>query len=101
MVEESGTAFREIEDNIAKGFFNSWEEIAASPRNILHVQPGDVRYEDINKDEHIDVNDMVPIGYGDIPRIMYCINLGVATKDFRSPHYFREPQKFLVNIRTL
>lgn len=101
-LKNQGRPLGENRGYIAKGFFNSWEEIAASPiQTFSDVQPGDVRYEDINKDGQIDVNDMVPIGYGDIPRIMYGINLGVGYKDFRSPHYFREPQKSLVNIRTL
>lgn len=63
---------------IAKGFFNSWEEIASAPlQKFSDVQPGDVRYEDVNKDGIIDVNDRVPIGHGDIPKIMYGIMLGV------------------------
>ena len=71
-LKNQGRPLGENRGYIAKGFFNSWEEIAASPvQTFSDVQPGDVRYEDINKDGQIDVNDMVPIGYGDIPRIMY------------------------------
>ncbi len=103
MVEESGTALGENRGYIAKRlFFNSWEEIAASPvQTFSDVQPGDVRYEDINKDGQIDVNDMVPIGYGDIPRIMYGINLGVGYKGFSITALFQGAAKSLVNIRTL
>ena len=102
MVEESGTAFRRKSRIHRKRLFNSWEEIAASPvQTFSDVQPGDVRYEDINKDGQIDVNDMVPIGYGDIPRIMYGINLGVGYKGFSITALFQGAAKSLVNIRTL
>lgn len=68
---------------IAEGFFNSYEEIAAAPRHSFsEVQPGDIRYRDINGDGIIDTNDRVPIGYGDTPDIFYGINLGLSYRGF-------------------
>lgn len=68
---------------IAEGFFGSYEEIAAAPRHTFsEVQPGDIRYKDINGDGIIDTNDRVPIGYGDTPDIFYGINLGLSYKGF-------------------
>lgn len=93
-LKNQGRPLGENRGYIAKGFFNSWEEIAASPvQTFSDVQPGDVRYEDINKDGQIDVNDMVPIGYGDIPRIMYGINLGVGYKGFSITALFQGAAK--------
>ena len=93
-MKNQGRPLGENRGYIAKGFFNSWEEIAASPvQTFSDVQPGDVRYEDINKDGQIDVNDMVPIGYGDIPRIMYGINLGVGYKGFSITALFQGAAK--------
>lgn len=80
-LKNKGRSLGENRGYIAKGLFNSWEEIASSPKQTFSdVQPGDIKYDDINKDGVIDVNDMIPIGYGDIPKIMYGINLGVGYK---------------------
>ncbi|MPN09618.1 hypothetical protein SDC9_156909 [bioreactor metagenome] len=66
----------------AIGLFESYEEIAASPtQTFSDVQPGDIRYEDINGDGIIDRNDQVVIGYGDVPRIFYGINAGLTYKN--------------------
>ena len=49
------------------GFYNTWEEINALDRPVSswngnRLQPGDMRYVDVNKDGKIDMYDMVPIG---------------------------------------
>ena len=68
---------------IAEGFFQSYEEIAAAPKQTFsEVHPGDIRYKDVNGDGTIDSNDRVPIGYSDIPKIFYGINLGLSYKGF-------------------
>jgi TonB-linked SusC/RagA family outer membrane protein len=65
------------------GFFSSYEEIAAAPAHTFsEVHPGDMRYKDINGDGIVDVNDRVPLGYGDTPDIFYGINLSVSYKGF-------------------
>lgn len=66
---------------MAEGFFNSYEEIAASPvQPFSEVHPGDIRYKDINSDGLIDTYDQVPIGYSDTPNIMYGFTLGISYK---------------------
>lgn len=68
---------------VAEGFFNSYEEIAAAPKHSFsEVQPGDIRYKDINADGIVDTNDRIPLGYGDTPDIFYGINLGISFKGF-------------------
>ncbi len=68
---------------IAEGFFNSYEEIAAAPQQTFStVNPGDIRYKDINGDGIINVNDQVPLDYSNIPEIFYGINLGFSYKNF-------------------
>lgn len=68
---------------VADGYFGSWEEIAAAPEHTFSkVQPGDIRYKDVNKDGLIDVHDRVPVGYGALPRITYGITLGANYKGF-------------------
>lgn len=66
---------------VAMGLFQSYEEIAAAPRQTFSsVQPGDIRYKDINGDGIIDVNDRVPIGYGSVPNLFYAFHLGLNYK---------------------
>ena len=67
----------------AIGLFKTYEEIAASPtQTFSDVQPGDIRYKDINGDGIIDRNDQIVIGYGDVPRIFYGIHAGLSYKNF-------------------
>ena len=46
------------------------------------LQPGDVRYVDVNKDGKIDDYDMVPIGYSPTPEIIYGFSFGLSWKGF-------------------
>ena len=66
---------------LTDGFYNSWEEInsLSRPRSAWSgnkLQPGDVKYVDVNKDGEIDNYDMVPIGYSPIPEIVYGFSFG-------------------------
>lgn len=45
-----------------------------------NVQPGDLKYRDINKDGFIDERDETFIGYSDIPENTYALSLGVNWK---------------------
>ena len=66
---------------ICDGFYNTWEEVndPARPRsswNNDRIQPGDLKYRDINGDGVIDNNDEVPIGYSNFPEVTYGFSLG-------------------------
>lgn len=70
---------------LSDGFYNSWEEINALDKPVSswsgnRLQPGDVKYVDVNKDGIIDNYDMVPIGYTPIPEIIYGFSLGAQYK---------------------
>lgn len=72
---------------LADGFYNSWDEVNDPNRPIsIHqnnrLQPGDIRYVDINGDGVIDFNDEVPIGYSNFPEKMYGISFGGDYKGF-------------------
>lgn len=75
----------------ALGFFQNEEEIAAWPKQFNGGQkPGDIKYEDVNKDGVIDANDLTVVDpYGSIPEIVYGFNLGVGWKGFQFSALFQ------------
>lgn len=64
------------------GFFQSYEHIAASPQQFgsMTVQPGDIKYKDINGDGIIDQNDIRPIGMTQVPEITFSLSSGFTYK---------------------
>lgn len=72
---------------IADGYYNSWEEVNALDRPASawsgdKLQPGDIKYVDVNKDGVVDNYDMVPVGYSPIPEIIYGFSMGFNWKHF-------------------
>lgn len=72
---------------ISDGFYNTWEEVNALDRPVSawsgnRLQPGDIKYVDVNKDGVIDGYDMVPIGHTPIPEVIYGLSLGGEYKGF-------------------
>jgi TonB-linked SusC/RagA family outer membrane protein len=67
----------------AIGLFQSQEEIDAAPKQTFGpVQPGDIRYADINGDKKIDANDETVIGDPAFPQIIYGFTANVSWKGF-------------------
>ena len=66
----------------AIGLFQSEEEIKTSPTQTFgSVYPGDIKYEDVNKDGKIDANDKTAMGYNTTcPEMYFSFNLGVEWK---------------------
>lgn len=57
---------------VAMGLFQSEEEIANSPAQTFgEYRVGDIKYQDINGDGRIDDQDMVAIGYTNLPEFIY------------------------------
>lgn len=72
---------------VADGLFNSWKEVNDVNRPVYQwinnkVQPGDIRYVDINGDGMITGDDAVPIGYSDFPEKVFGLSLGGSLKGF-------------------
>ncbi len=70
----------------AIGQFQSVEEIYSSPiqdgRGNSTLRPGDIKYDDYNKDGVINDNDTQIIGRGDTPEISYGLGANVSWKRF-------------------
>jgi len=70
-----------------EGFYNTWDEINDSKRPISQwegagLQPGDMKYKDLNGDGFINSQDMGPIGYSNWPEITYSASFGFSYKGF-------------------
>lgn len=71
---------------ISAGLFQTQEEIDQSPiqdgNENNSLQPGDVKYVDLNGDNIIDVQDQKVFGDGDKPALNYSFNLSANYKNF-------------------
>lgn len=58
---------------VAMGLFKDQEDIASSPRQTFmnNYLPGDIKYRDVNNDGIINTDDVVPLNYSDVPRLIY------------------------------
>ncbi|MBR6346027.1 MAG: TonB-dependent receptor [Bacteroidales bacterium] len=66
---------------VALGLFESEEEIANSPvQTFGEYRVGDIKYQDINGDGRIDVDDQIYLGFTDIPEITYGFGFNVEWK---------------------
>ena len=74
---------------IAEGLFESYEEIEAWPKQQFgSVQPGDIKYRDINGDCVINTYDKVAIGYTVVPEINYGFGVSLGWKGFDASVFF-------------
>jgi len=73
----------------ALGLFQSKDEIANSPKQTGDIQPGDVKYKDLNGDGKIDNYDAGPIGYGSMPEMVYGFGPSVSYKGFAVGGWFK------------
>lgn len=67
---------------IALGFFESEAEIANSPMQAGDIRPGDLKFKDLNGDGVINAYDQSPIGYGQVPEIVYGFGFTLGYKAF-------------------
>lgn len=65
------------------GLFKDWEDIASSPKQTFGpVQPGDIKYADLNGDGQIDAQDEGYLGRVSVPEAMAGLSLGFSYKGF-------------------
>ncbi len=85
---------------VAIGLFKDQADIDASPKqNFSTVYPGDIKYQDVNKDGVIDANDTKKIGYsGYAPEIFYNAHAGVEYKGFGVDLLFQGVGNYSANL---
>lgn len=75
---------------IAERLFIDEEDVNNSPRQMLGpYMAGDIKYKDINNDGQINGDDMVPIGYPEVPEIIYGAGFSLGYKGFDLSAFFQ------------
>jgi TonB-linked SusC/RagA family outer membrane protein len=77
----TGQRFGQFYGLVADGLYNTWDEVNDANRpvsiyNTNKIQPGDIRYKDINGDGIINADDEVPIGYSNFPEKIFGLSFG-------------------------
>ena len=101
-LEQTGNPLSSTYGLIAIGLFQSEEDIANSPtQKFSTVRPGDIKYEDVNKDGVIDANDVCKIGYSTIaPEIYYTFHLGAEWKGIGIDAMFQGTGRYSAILNT-
>ncbi len=89
---------------IALGLFKDYDDIRNSPtQQFGTVQPGDIKYKDVNGDGVVDDNDQVPIGSTTRPNMIYGFGISAAWKGLDVNVHFQGTGKssFFVNGETV
>ncbi|MFD1143767.1 SusC/RagA family TonB-linked outer membrane protein [Larkinella insperata] len=95
-------------DNISWGYryigqFQTQEEIFNSPlqdnQGNKTMRPGDLKYEDVNKDGIINDLDIVPIGRGNVPDINFGLSGSLTYKQFDANMLFQGASNFNFNFQ--
>ncbi|MFA9391578.1 MAG: SusC/RagA family TonB-linked outer membrane protein [Prolixibacteraceae bacterium] len=84
-MNETGYSIGQYKGYRNVGFYNNDAEANNRPYSNVdgnHVQPGDLRYIDINGDGILDASDRVPIGYSNLPLYSFSTTVGASYKGF-------------------
>ena len=88
-LNEVGFAYGQRKGLISCGLFKDQADIDSWPEQTFgDVQPGDIKYKDINGDGYVDQYDKVAIGYTTIPEINYGFGLSLGYKGFDVSVFF-------------
>ena len=75
---------------VAAGLFQDQEDIDSwAKQSFGEVKPGDIKYLDLNGDGIVDSYDTKPIGYSDIPEIVYGFGFSLQWKAFDLSAFFQ------------
>ena len=80
---QKGYRVNQVKGLIAKGLFADYDDIRTSPKQAWgDVQPGDIKYRDVNGDGVVNDNDRVAIGATSRPNLIYGIGASFSWKGF-------------------
>lgn len=80
---ERGYRVNQVKGLISEGLFADYDDIRTSPKqNWGTVQPGDIKYKDVNGDGIVDDKDKVAIGATTKPNMVYGIGASFAWRGF-------------------
>ena len=97
---QRGYRVNQVRGLIAEGLFRDYDDIRNSPRQDFGaVQPGDIKYKDVNGDGVVNGGDVVAIGATSTPNLIYGLGVSVAYKNFDVNLHFQGAGKstFLIN----
>ena len=78
---QKGYRVDQVKGLIAEGLFADYDDIRTSPKQEFGtVQPGDIKYKDVNGDGVVNDNDKVAIGATTTPNLVYGIGASFAWK---------------------
>lgn len=81
------------------GLFKDYNDIRNSPKQVWgKVQPGDIKYKDINGDGVIDNGDRVAIGATNIPNLIYGLGASFSWKGFDFNFHFQGAGKYTFRL---
>ena len=82
---------------VALGLFKDYEDIRNSPKQMFgDVQPGDIKYKDVNGDGIVDSGDEVAIGATRTPNLIYGVGVSVQWRGFDFNLHFQGSGKSTV-----
>ena len=87
----SGYQVNQNRGYIAMGLFKDWDDIRNSPdqSGFGAVEPGDIKYKDVNGDGKINSSDIVPIGNANKPSLIYGIGASLQWKGLDASVHFQ------------
>ena len=103
--KEAGYRVNQAKGLIALGLFKDYDDIRNSPQqtNWGKVQPGDIKYKDVNGDGIINASDEVAIGATTKPNLIYGFGISAQWKGFDFNAHFQGAGKssFFINGSTV
>ncbi|RNI31438.1 SusC/RagA family TonB-linked outer membrane protein [Rufibacter latericius] len=78
-----------FEDDVNGDGFITPEDGDQYPAQYGKIQPGDIRYKDLNGDGRIDANDVSQIGQGDVPALTYGFGTSLGYKGLDISFFFQ------------
>ncbi len=96
---QTGYRVGQVRGLIAEGLFADYEDIRNHPKQMFgDVQPGDIKYKDVNGDGVVDDGDIVAIGATSTPNLIYGLGVSVLWNGFDFNVHFQGAGKSSVLI---